>query len=75
MLRTPLKKWQIIQEAALKYPTIFEIAENHKWDWENVTYILMSSTSDQAMEEYFALLSMLRINQLWEARVNFSLWR
>lgn len=75
MLRKPLKNWQVIQEAALKYPTIFKIAENHKWDLENVTYILISSTSDQAMEEYFKLLSMLRINQLWEARVNFSLWR
>lgn len=75
MLRKPLKNWQIVQEAALKYPSVFEIAENHKWDLENATEIKMSSTSDQATEEYFALLSMIRINQLWKARVNFSLWR
>ena len=75
MLRKPLKNWQILQEAALKYPTVFEIVEKQKWDLENATYIQMSSTSVQATEEYFALLSMLRTNQLWEPRVNLNLWR
>lgn len=75
MLSKPLKNWQIVQEAALKYPSVFETAEIHKWDLENITYIQMSSTSVQATEEYFDLLSMLRINQLWGSRVDLTLWR
>lgn len=75
MQRKPLKNWQILQEAALKYSTVFETAEIHKWDLENVTYIQMSSTSVQATEEYFDLLSMLRTNQLWGSRVDLTLWR
>ena len=75
MLRKPLKNWQVLQEAALKYPIVFETAEKHKWDLESVTFIMMSSTSVQVAEEYFDLLSMLRINQLWVSRVDLNLWR
>ena len=59
MLRKPLKKWQIFQEAALKYPSIFETADRYKWNLENTTYIQIIATSGHATEEYFELMSML----------------
>ena len=75
MLRKPLKNWQVFQEEALKYPSVFEIVEKHNWDLENVAYIQMSPTSAQATEEYLELRSMLRINQLWGSGVDLNLWR